>query len=252
MEFILNFKRYETKYLLSQQQYTDFLNAAGSLIEPDIYGLHTICNIYLDTDDYYLAERSLERPCYKEKLRMRSYGNVKNDDSVFLEIKKKYCGVVYKRRINIPFSEAENYVYNGVVPQAISGFANIQIYNEIDWLMKKYVLTPKLYIAYDRTAFISKYFSDVRVTFDRNIRSRANMLTLRSDGNTHLLDTGIENYVLMELKTGSAVPLKLAKILSELQIYPTSFSKYGRIYTEMHTKKDNTSSENSECAVYMP
>lgn len=237
MEITQSFNRYETKFLLTPQQYEAFTAAASGIIIPDSYGLHTICNIYLDTDDFYFIEHSLDKPSYKEKLRLRSYGNTADGGSpVFWEIKKKYGGVVYKRRISIPLSEAEDYIYSGVMPSSLGGFTDIQIYREIDHLMKKYAPSPKLYLAYDRVACFSERFPEVRVTFDRNIRSRTEDLTLCSDADTQLLDVGMDDYVLMELKTCQAVPLELAAILSRLGLYPISFSKYGRIYTDMRAE----------------
>lgn len=237
MDVIHSFNRYETKFLLSPQQYTAFREAAADIIIPDQYGLHTICSIYLDTDDFYFIERSLDKPSYKEKLRLRSYGNTADGGSpVYLEIKKKYGGVVYKRRISIPLFEAEEYIYGGVMPLSLGGFTDIQIYHEIDHLMKRYAPKPKLYLAYDRVACFSERFPEVRVTFDRNIRSRTEDLTLCSDADTRLLDVGMDGYVLMELKTGQAVPMELAAVLSRLGLYPLSFSKYGRVYTDMHAE----------------
>lgn len=237
MGIIQSFNRYETKYLLSTQQYNAFRVAAADIIIPDQYGQHTICNLYLDTDDYYFIEHSLDKPAYKEKLRLRSYGNAVNGGSiVFLEIKKKYGGIVYKRRISIPLSAAEEYIYSGTMPKSLHSFSDMQIYNEIDFLMKKYAPMPKVYLAYDRIACFSEKYPELRVTFDRNIRSRTENITLCSDNNTNPLDVGIDGYYLMELKTGYAVPLEITKILSRLKLYPTSFSKYGRVYTDMRAE----------------
>lgn len=233
-----SFNRYETKYLLTPQQYTAFREAAADIIIPDKYGLHTICNIYLDTDDFYFIEHSLDKPAYKEKLRLRSYGNTVNGGSmVFLEIKKKYRGVVYKRRISLPLTQAEEYISGGITPAGLRGFSDVQIYNEIDFLMKKYAPSPKVYLAYDRIACFSEKYPQLRVTFDQNIRSRTEDITLCSDKSTRLLDTGVDGYYLIELKTGYAVPLEMTKILSRLKLYPTSFSKYGCVYKEMRSEK---------------
>ncbi len=242
MGYIQSFNRRETKYLLTEKQAEDFRREAEKLLSRDKYGEYTICNLYLDTDDFYFIEHSLDRPAYKEKLRIRSYGNADGSTKIFLEIKKKSKGVVYKRRIIIPFSEASDYIHNGIRPRSLDGFVPNQIYEEIDYLIRKYTPEPKLYLAYDREAYFMTERPEIRITFDKNIRGRWENLTLTSDENTELLDTGIENYRVMEIKSGRAIPIEITEILSRLKIYPVSFSKYGRIYTAS-LKKAKTGKE---------
>ena len=237
MDYIQSFKRYETKYLLTEKQAQAFLQATGEMLVPDVYGSYTICNIYLDTDDFYFIEHSLDKPAYKEKLRLRSYGTVKGVEMVFLEIKKKSRGIVYKRRITLPLCEAEDYLKKGVKPPSIEGFAAEQIFAEIDYLMKRYAPTPKVYLAYDRKAYFVEGYPQLRITFDERVRSRWEELTLASDSNAILLDTGVENYKLMEIKSDGVLPMELAAVLSKLKIYPVSFSKYGNVYLEKYGKR---------------
>ena len=100
------FKRYELKYLLTERQKKCVMEAMEPCMTPDAYGRTTIRNIYFDTADYRLARRSIEKPVYKEKLRIRSYEKASGASPVFVELKKKYKGVVYKRRISMPEREA--------------------------------------------------------------------------------------------------------------------------------------------------
>lgn len=237
MGYIQSFNRYEIKYMLNTEQKECFFEAVGDRLCRDKYGEYTICNIYLDTDDFYFIERSLEKPVYKEKLRIRSYGTADDDTTVFFEIKKKFRKVVYKRRITIPLREVRNYLENGIKPESISGYSANQIFNEIDYLMKRYKPEPKLYLAYDREAYYIDEHPEMRITFDRNIRGRWQSLTLKNSDDVTLLDTGIENYSLMEIKCAGAMPKEYADILSELKIYPVSFSKYGQIYLSECCKK---------------
>ncbi len=230
MSYIQSFRRYETKYLLTEYQAECLLTMAGELLTPDRYGDYTICNLYLDTEDFYFIEHSLDKPKYKEKLRLRSYGNAGDEDNVFLEIKKKYRGIVYKRRITLPYAQAMAYLLQGVKPQSISTPTAEQIFSEIDYLMQRYQPAPRVYLAYDRLAFYSKQHPQLRVTLDSSIRSRWEDITLSHNNNVHLLDTGVNDYRLMEIKSDGAIPMELARILSQLKIYPTSFSKYGNIY----------------------
>ena len=106
MAFQTVFKRYELKYMLTLEQKQKVLAAMAPYMKLDNYGRTTIRNIYYDTDTYLLVRRSIEKPAYKEKLRIRSYSQAEPDSTVFVELKKKYKHVVYKRRISLPEEEA--------------------------------------------------------------------------------------------------------------------------------------------------
>ncbi len=239
MAIIRSFNRYEIKYILTPEEKSAFLEAMAEHLCRDRYGKYTICNLYLDTDDFYFIERSLERPIYKEKLRIRSYGNACDDTEVFFEIKKKFKKVVYKRRVTIPLSQVNDYIKNGIRPKSLNGYTDNQIFNEIDFLMKRHSPEPKLYLAYDREAYYIKEYPDMRVTFDKNIRGRWNDLNLSHDNDTFLLETDVKDYTIMEIKCAGSMPKEYADILSALKIYPASFSKYGRIYlSSFDTEKE--------------
>lgn len=217
------FNRYEKKYLLTEQQYKAIRQRLESYMEEDQYGLHTIRNIYYDTEDDELIRTSLEKPKYKEKFRVRCYGEPNEESDYFLEIKKKYKGIVNKRRIVMKPQEAKAYLENGEKPKEQS-----QIFREVDYVWNHYQLIPKAYLAYDRIALFGKEDSEFRVTFDQNIRSRDFALTLEKDTETtQLLKDG---YYIMEVKISNAMPLWFVKILTELEIRSTSFSKYGNVY----------------------
>lgn len=219
------FERVEKKYRLDQKQYELFLDAAGGRIHMDEYGLHTIRNIYYDTAHYDLIRRSIDKPKYKEKFRLRGYGEIQDDSKVFLEIKKKYQGVVYKRRTQLPMTQARSYLESGVFTEKKS-----QILKEIDYFIRFYQPEPRIYLAYDREAFIGDEDESLRITIDRNIRSRSHRLELSYDGECRLLNPG---EYLMEIKVTDAYPIWLADLLGELKIYPISFSKYGAVYARL-------------------
>jgi len=217
------FKRKEKKYQLTAQQYQALLPRLQEYMAVDEHGLHTICNLYFDTDRYDLIRHSIERPVYKEKLRLRSYGVPGPGDKVFLELKKKLKGIVYKRRVSLTLEEARQYLLHQEQPRRES-----QILHEIDWFLQRYQPVPKIYIAYDRIALFGNEDKDLRVTFDQNILFRESLLDLSSGSwGKPLLKTG---NVLMEIKIPGSMPLWLSHILNELRLYPTSFSKYGNIY----------------------
>ena len=218
------FERYEIKYLISNSKRKTIMNAMRQYMKPDEYGKSTICNIYYDTPDYYLIRHSLEKPVYKEKLRVRSYGRAQSNDNVFVELKKKYQDVVYKRRISLPEREAMFYLGSDA-----HGGLDGQIGSEIDYFRFFYRdLAPKVYISYDREAFYDREDDSFRVTFDENImwRDRDLSLTRPAYGSKILPpDTS-----LMEVKTSGGIPLWMTSVLSENGIFKTSFSKYGRAY----------------------
>ena len=219
------FKRYEIKYVLTRQQKKEIMKLLERYMVPDAFGESTIRNLYYDTDTYRLARRSIENPVYKEKLRVRSYKKVTGEDTVFVELKKKYCSVVYKRRLTLPETETMNWLAGGKCP--VDG----QIANEINYFLEYYkTLHPVSFISYDRQAFFSAEDDSFRISFDENIRSRQDTLSLTTDpGGNRLLDEGL---VLMEIKTAGAIPLWLTDFLTDNQLYKTSFSKYGKAYTD--------------------
>lgn len=225
-EYQMTFKRYEIKYLLEEKTYLELRKRLEGKMVVDQYGKKIICNVYFDTPDSRVIRTSLEKPVYKEKLRLRSYGIPKEHSTVFVELKKKYKGVVYKRREDMVLSEAEAYLYRGWKP----GFDS-QVLREIDWFLSYYgQIIPAMYISYERIAMNEEKDSGLRVTFDTNILWRKERLDLKegSWGNS-ILEPGQR---LMEIKIVGAMPLWLGEILDELQIYPISFSKYGRAYQD--------------------
>ena len=218
------FKRYELKYMLTDGQRRKVLQAMEPYMAPDQYGRTTIRNIYFDTENYRIIRRSIEKPAYKEKLRVRSYGKADANSAVFVEMKRKYKSVVYKRRISLPEKDAEEWV-NGICHCR----ENTQITEEIDYFLKYYKkLQPSVFLSYEREAFYSKDQSDFRVTFDDTILCRQEDISLESEiYGTPLLADGM---VLMEIKCSGGIPLWMTRVLSEEHIYKTSFSKYGTAY----------------------
>lgn len=225
MAYIATFERVEKKYLLTAAQHAALMPALLEHLQVDQYAESTICSLYLDTADHLLIRRSLDKPCYKEKMRLRSYGVPGSGDNVYLEIKKKFDGVVYKRRIALTAGEAMACIAHGEPLQRCG-----QIAGEIRFMLERYALAPAMVLCYDRTAYTEKEASAdaLRVTLDRRVRFRDHALDLRlGDDGTALLPQG--SY-LMELKTARALPLWVCHALAQAQVYPTSFSKYGQAY----------------------
>ncbi len=198
-------------------------NLIEDKIDCDEYGKSTVSNIYLDTPNFLLIRNSIDAMAYKEKLRIRSYGVPTDDSRVFFEIKKKYKGIVYKRRLSLTCNQVSDYIENGNRP------TDSQIMREIDWCMKIYENPkPKVVLSYEREAFYWKNDKDIRLTFDRNVRYRMNDLSLQKGSSGVRIIP--EDSILMEIKTPGSMPIELAEILSLCKIYPSSFSKYGKAY----------------------
>ena len=218
------FQRYEKKYLLTQEQYEAMRAGMRAYMTPDVYGRYRIGNVYYDTSDYRLIRASLEKPVYKEKLRMRSYGVPASGDNVFVELKKKYDGVVYKRRVTMRMQDAALWLCGA------RGGDGSQISREIDWFLRLYRPAPRVFIGYDREAYAAADGGALRVTFDTELCARDADLDLRrGSGSAPLLPEGT---YLMEIKIPGAAPLWLARLLSENGIFPTSYSKYGAYYKQ--------------------
>ncbi len=226
------FNRYEKKYMVSEEIYEKIKPLLEEHMEMDEFSRsgdsYTICNIYYDTNDNEIIRKSIEKPIYKEKFRMRSYGVVNPKDKVYLEIKKKFKGCVNKRRTAIELAQAYRYLETKEKPGDMA-ISNAQILNEIDYMLQKYpTLHPAIYLSYNRNAMFGKEDRNFRITFDRNILTRRYDLGL--DYGIYgdlLLPQGLR---IMEVKVNYAAPLWLVRLLSEYAIYPVSYSKYGMEY----------------------
>ena len=221
------FQRFELKYLLTRQQQEAVLREMEPYMALDRYGRTTIRNIYWDTANYRLIRRSIEKPAYKEKLRIRSYCQTDENSDVFVELKKKYGSVVYKRRLSMKEQQANVWLQGTqtYVPAC-------QISREIDYFRDFYRdLRPVVFLSYERMAYYAGDGSDFRVTFDDTILCRNRELSLSAPVyGTPLLDDG---KVLMEIKCSGGIPLWMAQFLSRERIYKTAFSKYGTAYQTM-------------------
>lgn len=232
------FNRFEHKYKLDGDTFSKVLKVMDEHMEIDAYNIghkpYTIANIYFDTPDDYLIRTSLSKPEYKEKLRLRAYGVPNIDSKVYLEIKKKFKGIVNKRRTTLVLDEAYGFVASGRVPP-LGEYMNVQVLRELEYFLKIYNVSPKVYLAYDRIAYFEKDNRDLRISFDMNIRSRRYDLALEAgDYGEKLLPDDI---FLMEIKTSLAKPLWLTHMLSEFDIKRESFSKYGNEFKNMNMKR---------------
>jgi hypothetical protein len=272
------FARQEEKYFLGEGVQEKLLFLLKDFLELDGQGPTLISNIYLDTPDNLLIRRSIETPDFKEKLRIRTYGNILDEaHPAFLELKKKYLGTVYKRRVKMTLHEALNFVEEGIVP--LSPYQgdpakialNRQIMDEIQWTLEHYgSLRPSISVTYERSAYTyTEQGASLRLTLDTNLQwtcrhndnNRSNTQAFdwiprsaQDDGigltQRRLLSTLPsvtpapsllipQNTSLMEIKTSSPLPLDFSRVINELKLYPQSFSKVGRAYEALINKGEN-------------
>lgn len=222
------FKRTEKKYMLTKREYDALISELEKYMIKDKYFDSRIMSLYYDTPDHRLIRASLEKPVFKEKVRLRSYGVPTADSEVFFEYKRKYKGVVYKRRSEITLQNAREFPSGGDPTDP----RDRQIENELRHAFEIYpALAPRMLISYRRHSYDGIEFPDLRITFDEEIIYRGYDLDLAMGiSGRRLLPPDMR---LMEIKIPGAMPLWLARTLDRLEIYPTSFSKYGRAYTEL-------------------
>ena len=218
------FQRRELKYILTREQKERVVDCILPYMGLDKYGRTTIRNIYFDTDNYRLIRRSIEKPDYKEKLRVRSYAKADGEDKVFVELKKKYNKVVYKRRLVMNEEDAMKWLKG-----ECANTLDTQIAKEIDYFLQYYGrLRPALFLSYEREAYYCKEGGDFRITFDENVLCRQENMTFESDaGGIPVLES---DKVLMEIKCFGGMPMWMAELLSREKLYKRSFSKYGTAY----------------------
>ena len=215
-------KRYEIKYLLTKEQTEYLVEGLKGHMVLDQYGRTSICSLYYDTPNHRLIRESLDKPEFKEKCRLRSYGLAKPGKPVFLELKRKAYGIVYKRRIQTSIDEVNKFFNKNDV------FSDSQIEKEITYFRDYYEsLKPSCLIIYDREAYYEPD-GDLRLTIDYNPRYRLDDLNLSTstDGKS-LLEEGS---TILEIKVQEAIPIWLSILLSNGKIYKNSFSKYGEAY----------------------
>ena len=236
---IKTFKRYEIKYFVNPEQYQIIQRELENRMILDSFckntGSYMIYNLYFDTGNDDIIRCSLDKPFYKEKLRMRSYTMPTcGDDTVFLELKKKIGGIVAKRRAIMTFAQATKFIETGIVPE-MDAYQDRQVLTEIADFLNRYPSKPKVFIRYERTAFFDKDNPELRVSFDKNILTRRNDVNLTSgDCGVDLMPRG---RILMEVKCAGYIPLWLCQMLSEMKIYKTNFSKYGTEYKNLIISK---------------
>jgi hypothetical protein len=240
---IYAFNRIEKKYLISAAQYERIAQRLCEHTIPDNYegnnGRYHVCSLYYDTPDRALIRRSLQKPFYKEKLRLRSYDIYSPGGIVFAEIKKKVGKMGNKRRIALRADTAHEFLTSGFLPCEEEQIEGLQITAEIRTLLMRYdmKLAPSILLHYDRMALIGKDDKELRISFDKELFAESSVLSFAGNGLAQRLIP--DDRIIMEIKTHYSIPLWLTSVLSEEKVYPRGFSKYGQAYlAELARKKE--------------
>jgi len=218
------FSRNEKKYIITTEQAESLISLMAGHVEVDKYGKYWVQNLYYDTEGWDVIRTSMEKPFFKEKMRLRCYGTLENSDRVFLEFKKKYAGVVYKRRLPL-------------LPQDCSDIRkrlsedDSQIAKELAYYINRTGVRERMFISYYRQAFAGLHDAGLRITFDSEISYRLDDFGFNSPGVGHAI---LKDAILLEIKTPSNFPVWLAQLLGELGLYTSSFSKYGTCFMEVN------------------
>lgn len=230
-------RRGELKYLMTEEVYRMFRAASQEYLEPDSFACSLVSSLYLDNDDNAIIRRSLEKPPYKEKLRIRTYVDEPGPgDTCFFEIKKKFKGTVFKRRVEMTLGEALSFCRNGKRPEetltALSDADRrtaLQILQEIEWLFMLYGdLRPSFLVSCKRLSLKEKTTDSLRITFDRDLRwSFDRQREFLGSATNALIDPASR---IMEIKSTKGMPFWLIEVLNELELRPQSFSKVGKSY----------------------
>jgi len=224
------FSRNEKKYIISQEQAEKLKLRLSEFMKPDKYSTYWVQNLFYDTENWDMIHTSMEKPYYKEKMRLRCYGSILETDRVFLELKKKYSGIVYKRRVPLNPTDVIAIPIGEILQQN-----NSQISKELEYHIQRTGVTEKFYLGYFRNAFVSLADDDLRLTIDSNIHYRLDNLRLSQSLNS---GTALNpDMFVLEIKTASNIPLWLTKLLGELGIYSTPFSKYAACFTHWNNQE---------------
>ncbi len=245
------FRRVEKKYIISQEQKEEFLKICQKNLKKNKYFESTVCSVYFDTknDDLIIKQidKPLDKPDFKEKVRLRSYNVPKDKDYIFFELKTKHREgkdkIGDKRRFQFLLSDYYEWVSGKtslveIAKRKVEKTNDVQIAKEIEYVINYLKLEPKIVIACERQSYDGKKDSMLRITIDENLRYRTENLDLKAgdSGRSFFND---EKNTILEIKSARGMPLWLVSALNKLKIFPQPFSKYGKIYQQMKGENIN-------------
>ncbi len=185
---------------------------------------YTVRSIYLDSPDFKCYYEKLDGIHTRKKLRIRGYNRREDTPRVFFEIKRKNDNFVSKDRARVPIRDIRNALQN----------SNSVMY--LDDEERKYLnnfyfyyhlrrLEPKVLVVYDREPFQCKFGSNLRITIDKNLRSKVvydyDMLFDEED-----LVSSFRNEFILEIKFYQVLPEWIDKVIGRYDLTRIAVSKY--------------------------
>lgn len=213
--------RHEVKYLINTNEAEILKRRLLSIMEPDKNGKegYFIRSLYFDTPDNKYYHEKMDGVLYRRKYRIRMYN--KSDSVISLEKKCKDDNLTYKKQARITKETLKELLENKL---SIDDCDN-ELLKEFVIAKKLYGLLPSVMVDYDRFA-LTYPISDVRITFDSNIRSGVyNYDLFKYDTSYGILDN---NVIVLEVKYNEILPASIEAILRTSRIARSSFSKFAR------------------------
>jgi hypothetical protein len=227
------FNRYELKYILNLEQYLQFAEILPNYLEldpqGDQHGRYKITSLYYDTEDYKAYWDKIEGHKFRRKVRIRLYGGetATPETLCFAEIKQRINKTLQKKRIYVPYTEAEALcgASEPIPSEATMSETDREVASEIRYLQSTLQLRPACIVSYDRMAFDgSEYEDGLRITFDTNLKGRTYDLSLLSYAPNQFFIA--PDHCIMEVKVNYRVPYWLTEIIGKHGFTLRRISKY--------------------------
>lgn len=218
--------RHDIKYIIDEKTVGELRKCLlANNMRKQIHDSDLVVSAYCDTDDFASIRKCIDDPKHKEKIRIRSYGPIGDDDLAYLEIKRKENGLLTKRRVKVRY---------GDIPGILSGSQKMQgeFGDELDDFLSRYPNSePRIRISYERESYKAEdESSDLRVTLDHDIRYKVGK-GIRLDGSDGTCLMSPRRYII-EIKTLGETPKWLDMFFKSRSLKPRSYSKYAKAYTK--------------------
>lgn len=227
---VRRFNRFELKYVLSLNAAEGFRRELLAFLQPDAHGdaggSYAVASLYYDSPDYRCYWEKLEGLRFRRKLRIRHYETpaaLTPDTPVFVEIKQRINRVTQKRRVLLPYGDARRLCDARELAEYPP--RDQRVVDEIYAMLWEYDLRPTSVVSYARRAYIgTEYDVGLRVTFDTNLRCRAQDLQLHDQQVGRLMTS--PDQVVMEVKVNERIPYWLTELIARHNFRLTRISKY--------------------------
>jgi hypothetical protein len=219
--------RYECKYLVLEAWVPEIRRIIGPFVRPDRFapqagGMYRISSLYLDSPDLQLLRMAREGWSERMKLRARTYSE-RQEDPVFLEVKRRFNGVVHKTRARLARAEVRAPLRSHAWgAPARSGPSELR---QFVHLAQHFAVRPVRHVRYLREAYESRGGEPVRVTFDRALEQAEGRDGELSPDGSRWRPLGLEGVVL-ELKFTGGFPLWMGALVARFELERRSISKY--------------------------